>query len=206
MSDEGISAFDPNRDRGILTEEDRKFLLGETEYENPQSARRSRARIRQRVTDALLDFEILRYLEVRDRDQIFQDQEPDLGGSFSQAYTFLYDGLLRYWDDYWHVDKNLNIYLEQAIQNTDFTQGYRTEFSMEIERDKLDDPEEIFQRAKEQGFQSLTWPEFEYIWKSNKVNAGEFAQFLSRLFGENIDGQNIRYERQKIQEWREDKG
>ena len=199
MSDDEVKAHDLERDRGILTMEDRQFLVGEMDYENPQSARRTRARIRQRVTNALLDFKLLRYLEDRDRDQIFEDQ--DLGGAFASAYAFLYDGLLRYWEDYEHVDMNLKLYLEQAIQNGDFAQGYRTEFNMETYREELDEPEEVFQRAKEQGFDSLTWPELEYIWESSEVNADEFAEYLSQILGEDIPSRDIRYERRKIKQW-----
>ena len=202
MSEDKFRAHDLDRDRGILTVEDRRFLVGEMDYENPQSARRTRARIRQRVTNALLDFELLRQLEDRDRNQIFEDQE--FGGAFASSYSFLYDGLLRYWEDYEHVDMNLRIYLEQAIQNGDFARGYRTEFTMKTSREELDEPEEIFQRAKSQGFDSLTWPEFEYIWESSEVNAEEFAKYLSQMFGEDIASRDIRYERRKIEQWQDD--
>lgn len=199
MPDDGARAHDLERDRGILTMEDRRFLVGEMDYEDQQSARRTRARIRKRVTNALLDFELLRYLEDRDRNQIFEDQ--DLGGAFASTYSFLYNGLLRYWEDYEHVDMNLIVYLEQAIQNGDFAQGYRTEFNMETYREELDEPEEIFRRAKDQGFDLLTWPELEYIWESSEVNAEEFAEYLSQILGEDITSRDVRYERQKIKQW-----
>jgi len=195
MADDNYMWSNPDRDRGVLTPDDRKFLLGQTDYKNPQSARRRRARIRQRVTDALLDFHLLCELEDRDRDQIFDRESADLGIGFSGAYSFLYDGLVRYWDDYEHVDMNLIVYIEQAIQKADFNRGYRTEFTMDLERDKLADPRQIFQRAKEQGYQSLTWPELEYIWESTEVNADEFARFLSNMLGEDIDARQIRLER-----------
>lgn len=62
-----------DRDRGILTETDRKFLRGESDIE-PQShgERRARARIRKRLRNAIYDLSLLFvHLEERDRKQVF---------------------------------------------------------------------------------------------------------------------------------------
>ncbi|EMA72672.1 hypothetical protein C462_00567 [Halorubrum distributum JCM 13916] len=72
---------------------------------------------------------------------------------------------------------------------------------METYREELDEPKEIFQRAKEQGFDSLTWAELKYIWESSEVNADEFAEYLSQILGEEIPSGDIRYERRKIKQW-----
>ncbi len=56
-----------DRARGILTPADRRFLRGDTEYANDQSERDARYRIRERLFNGILDFEVaLRGLESRD--------------------------------------------------------------------------------------------------------------------------------------------
>lgn len=63
-----------DRERGILTERDRRFLLGELENELSQNARTTKYyNIRQRVTNAIYDFYILaRFLPNADIQQIFE--------------------------------------------------------------------------------------------------------------------------------------
>ena len=67
-----------DRDRGVLTPADREFLTGERELSD-QSAYNARVRIRNRVRNALLDFEILfNELSERDRERIFGPMQKDL--------------------------------------------------------------------------------------------------------------------------------
>lgn len=62
------------RERGILTERDRRFLLGDLDEELSQNARTTKFyNIRQRVTDAIYDFYLLaRFLPNADIQQIFE--------------------------------------------------------------------------------------------------------------------------------------
>ncbi|SDM50543.1 hypothetical protein SAMN04487949_1889 [Halogranum gelatinilyticum] len=61
-----------DRDRGILTPDDRKFLKGKKEFSSEQSERDARYRIRKRVKNSILDFSILlHHLDERDRKQVF---------------------------------------------------------------------------------------------------------------------------------------
>lgn len=83
---------DPNRDRGILTPSDRKYLLGEERLEG-QHERNARYRIRQRITDALYDIILINiYLQQsRDKRQIldnFDTLEP-IEGLFKFGYDLL---------------------------------------------------------------------------------------------------------------------
>ncbi|OIB58041.1 hypothetical protein [Natrialba sp. SSL1] len=67
---------DDERDRGVLTPDDRKFLKGEKEYQSEQSERDARYRIRSRIKDAILDFSILlHHLDRNDREQVFSTYE-----------------------------------------------------------------------------------------------------------------------------------
>lgn len=61
---------DPDRDRGILTPSDRRYLLGEVELEG-QDERNARYRIRQRVKESLQDMVLIaEEMEERDIDHI----------------------------------------------------------------------------------------------------------------------------------------
>jgi hypothetical protein len=65
---------DTERGAGLLTEKQRRYLRGEKEYDNAQSERDMRYKIRERIKNGLLDFCILaKRLQPRDRKQIFKD-------------------------------------------------------------------------------------------------------------------------------------
>ncbi|MEZ3115845.1 hypothetical protein RYH80_07935 [Halobaculum sp. MBLA0147] len=87
-----------DRDRGVLTAADRAYLRGETEPSSTQVERNTRARIRDRVHDALLDFPVLvEHLSDRDRELVFGDRLDAAGPAAFDALVatvaFLYDGL-----------------------------------------------------------------------------------------------------------------
>lgn len=70
--------FDPDRPRGILSTADREYLLGDAEMSHEQSKRNAEARIRERVTNAVLDYALLVHgLEKKDRRQIFEKSVDD---------------------------------------------------------------------------------------------------------------------------------
>lgn len=76
------AAFSLDRERGILTTADRRYLLGQSDIEpGTQAERDTRQRIRNRVYNSLLDFEILlQHMEPRDRQQVFEkrsDSDPE---------------------------------------------------------------------------------------------------------------------------------
>lgn len=65
------------RETALLTPAQREYLRGKKEFENDQSERDMRYKIRERVKNGLLDFELLAdELEPRDRKQIFKDVRP----------------------------------------------------------------------------------------------------------------------------------
>lgn len=69
---------DTDRDRGLLSPADRGYLLGEREMSHDQSRRNAEARIRNRVRDGILDFDLLLHtLSRKDREQVFADVHTD---------------------------------------------------------------------------------------------------------------------------------
>jgi len=199
MADSEVTAYDVNRPRGILSTEDRKFLLGETEYSTSAGARRRRQKIRERVTHAMLDFQILEHLEGRDRNQIFEgaDRRDLLASGFSGSFFFLYDALARSREDTEHIDMNLEAYLSQAIEHVEKTRGYRATLDIEIHREQLSEPEEIFERLKQDGFMSLNAAELDTLWFSEEVDAAAFASFLNQELNADEDIRALDIEKER---------
>jgi len=80
---------EPERPRGILSAADRAYLRGDAELSSTQAERNARARIRDRVENAVLDFELLvEGLERRDRELVFEKRFGDRDG------TEVFDGLV----------------------------------------------------------------------------------------------------------------
>lgn len=85
-----------SRDRGILSQADREYLRGETTFATQQSERNARARIRDRIYNAILDFEYLvEHLEDRDRELVFEKRFENMDGTDAldamvSAMAFLY--------------------------------------------------------------------------------------------------------------------
>ena len=88
-----------NRDRGILSPADRAYLRGETELASEQSERNTRARIRNRIHDGILDCELLvEHLPERDRELVFAERFEGMDGTEAfdalvSAMAFLYRGI-----------------------------------------------------------------------------------------------------------------
>ncbi|WP_254769272.1 hypothetical protein [Salinilacihabitans rarus] len=84
-----------DRDRGVLSPADREFLLGERELGHEQSRRNAEARVRRRVENAILDFDLLLHtLPEKDRRQVFEGvpADQDLLDGLRAAIAFAYVG------------------------------------------------------------------------------------------------------------------
>lgn len=93
---QGHPALDPTRERGILSEADRRYLLGESENieSNKQVERNTRSRIRDRVFNGLLDLILLdSKLSTRDRELIWEKSIHDNETSY---FPDLLDGALMF--------------------------------------------------------------------------------------------------------------
>jgi hypothetical protein len=88
-----------HRERGILSEADRRYLRGEAEYASVQAERNARARIRERVSESVRDYELLvEGLSERDTDLVFEKRFGEVDGRESfdalvSAVAFLYRGI-----------------------------------------------------------------------------------------------------------------
>ena len=80
---EDLLAYDPDRERGVLTPSDREFLLGRKTDYTEHSKKQKRNRIRRRIRNAILDFTIIfEHLDDRDRETVFDPEDAE-----REAYT-----------------------------------------------------------------------------------------------------------------------
>lgn len=86
-----------DRERGVLTPADREFLLGRKEFDHRQTYTNTWQRIRDRVTNSLLDFAIIAtQIDADQRDRIFDDlQATTRAECLGALISFLYAGLNR---------------------------------------------------------------------------------------------------------------
>lgn len=99
---------DSDRPRGILTKDDRRYLVGEKEL-GDQAERDTRYRIRERVKNSLADFELLLYLRDEDRETVFNDLDHHGLSFIVDTLAFLYRGV----DD---VGEDFDALLSRAIK------------------------------------------------------------------------------------------
>lgn len=104
-----------NRDRGILTQEDRKYLLGKKEVSG-QDERNTRYRIRQRFINSILDIGFIHKLEEDDKHQIMSDERL-LDGSVRLSSASLLALLARYehLDDLNETESEIESVLQEAL-------------------------------------------------------------------------------------------
>jgi len=106
------SPFEPDgRPRGILTKKDREFLISQEDFD-AQTKRDKRYRIRNRVVDAYLDFQVLEtFLPEEDREKIFEElREKYTFTAISDTLQFTYSGVS-------DLDEEFEQALESVIVN-----------------------------------------------------------------------------------------
>lgn len=83
-----------DRKRGILTKGDRSFLAeGLPEDPDMQTIRDKRYRIRERIKNALLDFNYLVNIRDEDREKVFEYLADEGGPTLGSIFEFLYIGI-----------------------------------------------------------------------------------------------------------------
>lgn len=87
-----------DRKRGIITEDDRNFLVEHVTQTaevppDKQTIRDKRYRIRERVKNAFLDFHLLASMGEEDREKIFEYLRDEGGPTLQSVFEFLYLGI-----------------------------------------------------------------------------------------------------------------
>lgn len=173
--------WDITRDRGILSPEDRAFLLEHedstvnrtAEGRKTSSERNTRLRIRNRIYNALLDFTLIYlYLPERDRKLIFSnprrtdEDELDLWSAAIYTLAFLYERLTEE-----EAYQNFEYSLQAAVLAVLDTPGMAKHSDLDvlgsvmvdIDTSRVVDLGHIGQKISREGYLSLTDDELEAI-------------------------------------------
>jgi hypothetical protein len=162
------------RKRGILSQADRAYLRGEADLATVQSERNARARIRDRIYDGILDFELLvGELSDHDRELVFEKRMAETEGTevfdaLVSALAFLYQGTGDTELDFETVLKegiNVAEATDERVATVDLDLTFRN-LSVDQLRSKLESGEEL----------SLT--EIAYLHDSDEVRMDELARYL----------------------------
>jgi len=178
------------RDRGVLSPADREFLRGDRELSSVQAERNARARIRERVYDALLDFEVLvEHLDDRDGELVFEKRANDADGTeafdaFVSTLAFLYRGLGETDLDFETVLRE-GVNLAEAGNDRAATVDYDVTFHA-LDADHL--------REKVAADESLSLPEIAYLYESDDVTRDELAALLGESRADGVEDGRVQAE------------
>ncbi|WP_276254551.1 hypothetical protein [Halomontanus rarus] len=160
---------DTDRERGLLSTADREYLLDEREMSHEQSKRNAEARIRRRITDGIVDFDLLVHsLEPTDREQIFEQARTDEAfvDGLTAMLAFAYIGLKEQGIDFERVlvpavrSAEEAYAVEQSSTNVTVDVGFDVETTVNTTLEGIDDriaagelvtPRELFSLVIEGG-------------------------------------------------------
>lgn len=162
-----------DRGRGILTAADRAYLRGEHEPGSVQSERNTRARIRQRVLDALFDFELLvEGLDERDLGLVFERHVADAGtdgfDALVSALAFCYDGVGR-------TDLDFETVLREGINLAEARDDRAATVDLDVTFHALDADQ---LRGKLADGADLSLTEIAYLYEADAVSRDELAAYF----------------------------
>ena len=164
-----------DRDRGILSEADRAYLRGETEFSSVQSERNARARIRDRLFEAVRDFELLvEQLGERDRELVFEKRFGSMAGTDAfdalvSALALLYRGV----DD---TELDFEELLNEAVNVAEAGEGRAATVDLDVTYERLS-PESLLHKLESGEELSLT--ELAYLHGHDDVSRDRLARYVA---------------------------
>lgn len=176
--------MDGERDRGVLSPADRAYLRGEQSYGSVQAERNARARIRDRIYDALLDFELLvEHLEDTDRELVFEKRAAEGDGAaafdaFVSTLAFLYQGLE-------HTDLDFETVLREGVNLAEASADRGATVEFDVTYHALD-ADHLTEKLADG--ESLSLTEIAYLYESADVSRDELAEYFEDSPAELDDG------------------
>jgi hypothetical protein len=163
------------RERGVLSPADRAYLRGESDLASVQSERNTRARIRERVYDAVLDFELLvEYLSETDRTLVFEEWFGE--GDGTQAFDALVSAVAFLYRGTTDTDLDFESVLHEAINVAEASEGRAATVQLDFTFHALSG-EEL--RHKLERAEELSLTEIAYLHQSDDVRADELARYFA---------------------------
>lgn len=174
---------DDERGRGVLSAADRAYLRGETTLASVQSERNTRARIRERLYDALLDFEVLvEHLPERDLDLVFEKRVQADG---TEAFDGLVSALALLYRGIGRTDLDFETVLREGVNLAEAGNDRAATVALDLTFHALDADH---LREKLDAGESLSLTEIAYLYESDDVTRDELAAYFEDGRAELDDG------------------
>lgn len=172
------------RPRGLLSHDDRLFVVGQKEFEWSQSESNARRRVIDRVVNGFVDFSLLRYLSQSEAEDVLEELgEDDLHRRVADLITFIYQASDR------DVD-SLSSIIESGVlhgENTELGRGpfnasggphsggaSSVDVSIQVERNP--DVERIYEQYQEEGGDALTPKEIGVLVREGRLEADDLEE------------------------------
>lgn len=163
------------RSRGTLSQSDREYLRGETQLASVQSERNARARIRDRIYDATLDFEVLvEHLSERDRKLVFEKRFDEIDGT--EAFDALVSAVAFFYLATGDTDLEFETVLREGINLAEATNDRAATVDLELTYQSLSGDQLI---EKLRRGESLSLTELAYLHESDDVRDDELARYFT---------------------------
>ncbi len=171
----------------MLSPADRAYLRGETELASTQSERNARARIRDRIYESILDFELLvEYLSEHDRKLVFEKRFENMDGTDAfdalvSAIAFLY----RASED---TSVEFEALLHEGINVAEVSEGRTATVRFDVTYQALS-VEQL--RSKLKRGETLSLAEVAYLHGSGEISVDELARYFRDENASEIDDGRI---------------
>jgi hypothetical protein len=175
------------RPRGILTPADRAYLLGERRYENEQTERNTRGRIRDRIEAATRDFEtLIEGLDGHDRELVFGERFGADGGA--AAFDALVSSIAFLYLAVGDTDLEFETVLREGINVAEATEDRVASVDLAVTR--ANRTAEALRRKLELG-EELSLTEIAFLQSGDAVSDEELARYLGSERAADIDDGRI---------------
>jgi len=166
---------DGDRERGILSEADRAYLRGATEFSSVQSERNARARIRDRLFEGVRDFELLvEHLDDRDRELVFEKRLGNVAGA--EAFDALVSALALLYQGVGDTDLDFEAVLNEAVNVAEAGEGRAATVDLDVTYERLS-PESLLHKLESGDELSLT--ELAYLHGHDDVSRDRLARYVA---------------------------
>lgn len=163
------------RSRGVLSPADRAYLRGETDLQSVQSERNTRARIRDRVYQSILDFELLvEELPAHDRELVFKKQFEKMDGS--EAFDALVSAVAFLYRAVEDTDLEFETVLNEGINVAEAKNDRAATVDLDLTFQALTAGQ--LRRKLERG-ETLSLTEIAFLHKTDEVSMDELARYFT---------------------------
>lgn len=180
--------------RGMLADVDRAWITGEKQYDHRQQRYDRRQKIRERVRNTMLDFELLADMDRNERQRVLNfDEHPDfrydIGWSLPWMFSFahkivldMYGDLEPHHDPYGHKSAQFQVALRRGLER-----AYREEnlvlkdLALEVESEEVPGISEIRERIA--NGEPVDTQTIQYLVNEDEIDTTEYFEFLAEQLG-----------------------